>query len=111
MSHASTSSSGQRDDGFRVSDVDIDGAVSKVMSSPRMQRSFRPLSVWSIAASVAVIIGLGVALDHALRPAPCVTFACQLETLSDEELAGMMDLMDEKASLSLEEEDAWPTLY
>ena len=111
MSHFPTSSPGQRDDGFRVSDVDIDVAVSEVMSSPRRQRSYRPLSVWSIAASVAVMMGLGVALNHALKPEPCVTFVCQLEQLTDEELVGMMELLeDDDQPLGLDEEP-WPSLY
>lgn len=111
MSHSPTSSSGQRDDGFRVSDVDVDAAVFEVMSSPRKLQSHRSLSVWSIAASVAVIMGLGVALNHALKPEPCVTFACQLEQLTDEELVGMMELMEEDDQLLGLDEEPWPSLY
>jgi hypothetical protein len=111
MSHSSTSPTGQRDDGFRVSDVEIDVAVSEVMSSPRKRRSYRPLSVWSMAASVAVIMGLGLALNHALKPEPCVTFACQLEQLTDEELVGMMELMQEDDQLLGLDEEPWPSLY
>jgi hypothetical protein len=111
MSHSPIPSSGQRDDGFRVLDVDVEAAVSEVMSSPRRQRSYRPLSAWSIAASVAVITGLGVALNHALKPEPCVTFACQLEQLTDEELVGMMELMQEDDQLLGLDEEPWPSLY
>ena len=64
----------------------------------------------SMAASIALILGLGVAFSEAMKPEPCMTFACQLEAMSDEELAGMMELLEEESLLEMEEE-SWTTLY
>ena len=64
----------------------------------------------SLAASIALILGLGVAFSEAMKPEPCVTFACQLEAMSVDELAGMMELMEEESLLELEAEP-WNTLY
>jgi hypothetical protein len=101
---------GQRDDGFRVSDATIEAAIAGVISQPHVRRWPRRLSALYMAAAVALVLGMGAALNEVLKPETCVTFACQLDTLSDEELAGMMDLMEDEASLGLEEE-VWPTLY
>jgi hypothetical protein len=49
-------------------------------------------------------------LSDAIKPEPCVTFACQIEALSDEEFAAMMDLMEEDVLINLDEE-SWSTLY
>ena len=61
-----------------------------------------------MAASIALILVMGVALNELLKPKPCVSLACQLDGLSDDELAGMVRLMEEDA---LWEEDFWMNLY
>ena len=100
----------KRDDGFRIADAAVERAIQDVMSTPKRRHSqgFRPFV--ALAASLALILGLGLALSDAMKPEPCVTFACQLETLSDEELAIMMDLLEQE-SLSGLEDPEWPTLY
>ena len=40
---------------------------------------------------------MGGALNEFLKPKPCVSLACQLDDLSDDELAGMVQLMEEDA--------------
>ena len=99
-----------KDDGFRVADEAIERAVKAVMSPSRKRSVHRLRPVLSMAASVAVILGLGVAWSEAMKPEPCFTFACQLEALSDEELVEMMDLLEEETLLRWEE-DEWTTLY
>ena len=76
----------------------------------REGRTRRLTPMVSLAASIALILGLGVAFNEAMKPEPCVTFACQLEAMSDEELAEMMKLMEEESVLDLEAE-SWSTLY
>ena len=100
----------QRDDGFRVSDAAVERAIANVMSAPGKGRLVRLFSGGRIAAAIALILGVGVLLSEVTQPEPCVTFACQLEALSDEELGGMMDLMEEDGSLGPDEE-SWPNLY
>lgn len=110
MPSSSTAPKGPRDDGFRVSDATIDAAIAGVMAQPGKRPLRLRFMVLSTAAAVALVLGMGVALTDVLKTEPCMTFACQLETLSDEELAEMMNLMDEEASFGREEAD-WPTLY
>ncbi len=98
------------DDGFRVSDEAVERAVAHVMSVPQESHVFRLHSVWPIAAAIALVLGMGVFLSDAIKPEPCVTFACQIEALSDEEFVAMMDLMEEDVLIKLDEE-SWPTLY
>ena len=45
-----------------------------------------------------------------MKPEPCVAFACQLEAMSDEDLAGMMELMEEESLLELEESPGPPCI-
>ncbi len=100
-----------RDDGFRVSDAEVQRAVEDVLSFPQRGEASRRFSRISMAAAIALILGLGVAMVEFSKPAPCVTFACQLEALTDEELSVMMDLVEEDLPLGLEDEAAWPLLY
>ena len=51
---------------------------------------------------------MGGALNEFLKPKPCVSLACQLDGLSDDELAGMVQLIAED---DLWEEDFWMNLY
>ena len=88
----------------------MERAVADVMSTPLGGRMGELRPVLNMAASIALILGLGLALSAVLRPKPCVTFACQLEALSDEELSGIIELMEEESLLELDEE-AWATLY
>ena len=106
MSHFPSTGPNRKDDGFRISDAAVEQAVTNVMSTPRSGR-FRWLSP-AMAASIALILVIGVALNELLKPKPCVSLACQLDGLSDDELAGMVRLMEEDA---LWEEDIWMDLY
>jgi len=99
----------RRDDGFRVTDDRVDAAVSRVIAEAGEHRSPSMAAVWRVAAAIAVILGLGVVLSELTGPVPCESWACQFDALSDEELAGMIELIDEDVPLGLEEE--WPTLY
>lgn len=100
----------RRDDGFRTADADVERAIQDVMSVPRRNRFRRLGPMAPIAASIALVLGLGVAFSEVMKPEPCVTFACQLEAMSDEELAGMMELMEEESLLEVEAA-SWTNLY
>ena len=106
MSHFPSTGPNRKDDGFRISDAAVERAVTNVMSKPRSGR-IRRLSP-AMAASIALILVMGGALNEFLKPKPCVSLACQLDDLSDDELAGMVQLMEEDA---LWEEDFWMNLY
>ena len=106
MSHFPSTGPNRKDDGFRISDALVERAVANVTSTPRPGR-IRRLSP-AIAASIALILVMGGALNEFLKPKPCVSLACQLDGLSDYELAGMVQLMEEDA---LWEEDFWIDLY
>ena len=106
MSHFPSTGPNRKDDGFRISDAAVERAVTNVMSNPRSGR-IRRLSP-TIAASIALILVMGGALNEFLKPKPCVSLACQLDGLSDDELAGMMQLIAED---DLWEEDFWMNLY
>ena len=106
MSHFPSTGPNRKDDGFRISDAAVERAVTNVMSNPRSGR-IRRLSP-AMAASIALILVMGGALIEFLKPKPCVSLACQLDDLSDDELAGMVQLMEEDA---LWEEDFWMNLY
>jgi len=106
MSHFPSTGPNRKDDGFRISDAAIERAVTNVMSTPRAGRI--PKFGLAVAASIALILVMGVALNELLKPKPCVSLACQLDGLSDDELAGMVRLMEEDA---LWEEDIWMDLY
>lgn len=110
MSNLPSTGPNRQDDGFRISDPAVERAIQDVMSTPREGLIHRWMPMVSLAASIALILGLGVAFSEAMKPEPCVTFACQLEAMSDEELAGMMELIEEESLLELEEE-SWTTLY
>ena len=110
MSHSPCTGPNRRDDGFRIADAAVERAIRDVMSVPKQNRFRRLGPMASIAASIALVLGLGVAFSEAMKPDPCVTFACQLEAMSDEELAGMLELMEEEALLDVEEE-SWTNLY
>ena len=110
MSHFPSTGPNRNDDGFRIADADVDRAIQNVMSTPKTGRVRRLMPMLSLAASIALVLGLGVAFSEAMKPEPCVTFACQLEAMSDEDLAGMMELMEEESLLELEGE-SWTTLY
>lgn len=106
MSHFPSTGPNRKDDGFRISDAAVGRAVTNVMSTPRSGR-IRRLSP-TMAASIALILVMGGALNEFLKPKPCVSLACQLDDLSDDELAGMVQLMEEDAFW---EEDFWMNLY
>lgn len=110
MSHFPSTGPNRKDDGFRIADADVERTIQDVMSTPREGRVRRLIPMLSMAASIALILGLGVAFSEAMKPEPCVTFACQLEAMSDEDLVGMMELMEEESLLELEGE-SWTTLY
>ena len=110
MSDFHSTAPNRKDDGFRIADAAVERAIRDVMSAPRHGRNRRLTPMLSMAASIVLILGLGVAFSEAMKPKPCVTFACQLEAMSDEELVGMMELMEEEALLELEEE-SWTNLY
>ena len=110
MSHFPSTGPNRKDDGFRVADAAVERAIQDVMSTPQHGRIRRLTPVLSIAASIVLILGLGVVFSEAMKPESCVTFACQLEAMSDEELAGMMELMEEESLIELEAE-SWTTLY
>lgn len=110
MSHFPSTGPNRKDDGFRIADAAVERAVENVMSTPLEGRIRRLMPMLSLAASIVLILGLGVAFSEAMKPDPCVTFACQLEAMSDEELAGMMELMEEESLLDVEG-DAWTNLY
>ena len=110
MTHFPSTGPDRKNDGFRVADVAVERVIQDVMATPREGRVRRLAPMLSLAASIALILGLGVALSEAMKPEACVTFACQLEAMSDEELAGMMELMEEASLLELESE-SWSTLY
>ena len=105
MSHFPSTGPNRKNDGFRISDATVERAVTNVMSNPRSGR-IRRLSP-AMAASIALILVIGGALNEFLKPKPCVSLACQLDDLYDE-LAGMVQLMEEDA---LWEEDFWMNLY
>ena len=110
MSNLPSTGPNRKGDGFRIADVDVERAIQDVMSTPREGRTRRLMPMVSLAASIALILSLGVAFSEAMKPEPCVTFACQLEAMSDEDLVGMMELMEEESLLDLEGE-SWTTLY
>ncbi len=110
MSNSMNSAPDRRDDGFRVSDAAVERAVAGVLADSRESGLSLVYSAWSIAAALALMVGLGFALAEAMKPPPCVTFACQLEALTDEELVGIMELIDEDMTLGLEDE-VWPSTY
>lgn len=101
----------RRDDGFRVSDAVVEDAVTRVMSAPLHAGSLQRYSGLAMAAAIALILGLGLAVFEFAKPAPCVTFACQLEALSDEELSVMVDLMEDELLLGTDGDEDWPLLY
>ena len=106
MSHFPSTGPNRKDDGFRISDAAVERAVMNVMSNPRSGRirRFSP----AMAASIALILVMGGAFNEFLKPKPCVSLACQLDGLSDDELAGMVQLIAED---DLWEEDFWIDLY
>ena len=106
MLHFPSTGPNRKDDGFRISDAAVERAVTNVMSTPRSGRI--PKFGLAVAASIALILVMGGALNEFLKPKPCVALACQLDGLSDDELAGMVQLMEEDA---LWEEDFWMDLY
>ena len=106
MLHIPSTGPNRKDDGFRISDAAVERAVTNVMSTPRSGR-IRRLSP-AMAASIALILVMGGALNEFLKPNPCVSLACQLDGLSDDELAGMVQLIAED---DLWEEDFWMDLY
>lgn len=110
MSKDRTHSSDRRDDGFRVADAAVDRAVSELMFNIQNGQGQRRIARWPVAAAVAFLVGLLATLGDGFKPDPCVTFACQLEALTEDELSVMMEVMDEENPLILEDE-AWPTLY
>ena len=110
MSNLLNTDPNRKDDGFRIADAAVERAIQDVMSTPRDGRIGRWMPIVSLAASIALILGLGVAFSEAMKPEPCVTFTCQLEAMSDEELAEMMELIEEASLLELEGE-SWTTLY
>ena len=110
MSNLHSTGPNRKDDGFRISDAAVEHAIRDVMSTPRQGRTRRLMPMVSLAASIALIFGLGVAFSEAMKPEPCVTFACQLEAMSVDELAGMMELIEEESLIELEGE-SWATLY
>jgi hypothetical protein len=110
MSHSPSTGPNRKDDGFRIADAVVERAIQDVMATPRDGRVRRLIPMVSMAASIALIFGVGVAFSEAMKPEPCVTFACQLEAMSDEELAGMVELMEEESLIELEAE-SWTTLY
>lgn len=110
MSDFPSTGPNRKDDGFRIADAAVERAIQDVMSTPQQGRVRRLIPMVSMAASIALILGLGVAFSEAMKPEPCVTFACQLEAMSDEELVGMMELMEDESLLDLEAE-SWTTLY
>ena len=110
MSNLHSTGPNRKDDGFRISDAAVEHAIQDVMSTPRQGRTRRLMPMVSLAASIALIFGLGVAFSEAMKPEPCVTFACQLEAMSVDELAGMMELIEEESLIELEGE-SWATLY
>lgn len=101
----------RRDDGFRVSDAVVEDAVTRVMSAPLHAGALQRYSGLAMAAAIALILGLGLAVFEFAKPAPCVTFACQLEALSDEELSVMVDLMEDELLLGTDGDEDWPLLY
>lgn len=108
MSHFPSTGPNRKDDGFRISDATIERAVTSVLSTARPRRIPALRRAMAVAASVALILLLGGAYDEFLKTKSCVSFACQLDGLSDEELAGMIWLMEEDAWW---EEDALITPY
>lgn len=106
MSHFPSTGPNRKDDGFRISDAAVERAVANVMSTPRPGRI--PRFSLPLAASIALILVMRGALNEFLKPKPCVSLVCQLDGLSDDELAGMVQLMEEDA---LWEEDFWIDLY
>ena len=106
MSHFPSTGPHRKDDGFRISDAAIERAVTNVMSTPRAGRI--PKFSLAVAASIALILVMGGALIEFSKPKPCISLACQLDGLSDDELAGMVQLIAED---DLWEEDFWIDLY
>ena len=99
-----------KDDGFRIAEAAVERAVADVISTPLGDRMGDLNPALFVAASIVLILGLGLAISDVLRPKPCVTFTCQLEALSDEELSEMIELMEEELLVELNEE-AWTSLY
>lgn len=110
MSNEHTDSSIPRDDGFRVTDAAVDRAVSDVMSVVQNGPEQRRLVRWPVAAAIALLVGMLATMGGLLKPESCVTFACQLESLTDEELTLMMEVMDEEHPLIVDD-GSWSDLY
>ena len=83
MSNLPSTGPNRQDDGFRISDPAVERAIQDVMSTPREGLIHRWMPMVSLAASIALILGLGVAFSEAMKPEPCVTFACQLEPMKN----------------------------
>ena len=106
MLHFPSTGPNRKDDGFRISDAAVERAVTNVMSTPRSGRI--PKCGLAVAASIALILAMGGALIEFSKPKPCISLVCQLDGLSDDELAGMVQLIAED---DLWEEDFWIDLY
>ena len=97
----------KRDDGFQFDPAAVERGMDAVERAIRVQES--PGVPWrAIAAAIMLVVGLGLFIQLWQNPEPCISWACQLEELSDDELDGMLDLLDEEEATDLwSENDDW----
>lgn len=84
----------RHDDGFRFDSETIDRGIAAVEFT-RLQPAFVRRPWRGMAAAIFGLLGLGLALLAWPEEEPCLTWACQLECLSDEEMEMMMELLDD----------------
>lgn len=97
----------KRDDGFRFDPDAVERGMDAVERAMQVQAS-SGVPWRAMAAAVLLMVGLGFFIQLWQNPEPCISWACQLEELSDEELDGMLDLLNEDEATDLwTDDDGW----
>jgi len=91
------------DDGFRLDSASMNRGISLV-EQERILPTTASLNWRGVAAGIAVLVGIGLAVSTQSKAQPCVTWTCQLEAMSNEEMQLMLDVMEEENS---QEQDVW----
>lgn len=94
------------DDGFRTAPETVERGVGHVMQqlNRRREDQWAPLRV---AAGMALVIVAGLVYSRWSAPEPCVTWACQFEDLSEVEMRGMMDLLEDDGGVAKWSDGDW----
>ena len=94
------------DDGYRLSPETVERGVGQVMDR-LSERNRAQAFPWRMVAAVALLIGAGFSALRWLEPEPCVTWACQFDDLSDDELEGMMELLEDGGETATWSDGDW----